>query len=71
LNLGLPGDTLQGHRQRLIEQFRKLKRFYEQASTLQYFKDLIKVPTLPDVMNIFITDFLYYDSISFVESAEF
>jgi len=71
LNLGLPGDTLQGHRQRLIEQFRKLKRFYEQASTLQYFKDLIKVPTLPDVMNIFITDFLYYDSISFVESTEF
>jgi hypothetical protein len=71
LNLGLPGDTLQGHRQRLIEQFRKLKRFYEQASTLQYFKDLIKVPTLPDVMNIFMTNFLYYDSISFVESTEF
>jgi hypothetical protein len=71
LNLGLPGDTLQGHRQRLIEQFRKLKRFYEQASTLQYFKDLIKVPTLPDVMNIFMTDFLYCDSISFVESTEF
>ncbi len=71
MNLGLPGDTLQGHRQRLIEQFRKLKRFYEQASTLQYFKDLIKVPTLPDVMNIFMTNFLYYDSISFVESTEF
>ncbi len=71
MNLGLPGDTLQGHRQRLIEQFRKLKRFYEQASTLQYFKDLIKVPTLPDVMNIFMTDFLYCDSISFVESTEF
>ncbi|CAF4460410.1 unnamed protein product, partial [Rotaria magnacalcarata] len=46
--LGLPGDTLQGHRQRLIDQFRRLKRFYEQASTLQYFKDLIKVPLLPD-----------------------
>lgn len=46
---GLPGDTLQGHRQRLIDQFRRLKRFYEQASTLQYFKDLIKVPILPDV----------------------
>jgi huntingtin interacting protein 1 len=47
--LGLPGDTLQGHRQRLNDQFRKLKRFYEQSSTLQYFKDLIKVPVLPDV----------------------
>ena len=46
---GLPGETLQGHRQRLLEQFRRLKRFYDQASTLQYFKDLIKVPSLPDV----------------------
>ncbi|CAF2043046.1 unnamed protein product [Rotaria magnacalcarata] len=48
LHDSLPGDTLQGHRQRLIDQFRRLKRFYEQASTLQYFKDLIKVPLLPD-----------------------
>ncbi|CAF3807694.1 unnamed protein product [Rotaria sp. Silwood1] len=48
LHDSLPGDTLQGHRQRLIDQFRRLKRFYEQASTLQYFKDLIKVPVLPD-----------------------
>ncbi|CAF4985418.1 unnamed protein product, partial [Rotaria magnacalcarata] len=37
LHDSLPGDTLQGHRQRLIDQFRRLKRFYEQASTLQYF----------------------------------
>ncbi|CAF3879009.1 unnamed protein product [Rotaria sp. Silwood2] len=48
LHDSLPGDTLQGHRQRLIDQFRRLKRFYEQSSTLQYFKDLIKVPVLPD-----------------------
>ncbi|CAF1396130.1 unnamed protein product [Adineta steineri] len=48
LHDSLPGDTLQGHRQRLIEQFRRLKRFYEQSSTLQYFRDLIKVPSLPD-----------------------
>jgi hypothetical protein len=49
IGIVLPGDTLQGHRQRLIDQFRRLKRFYEQSSTLQYFKDLIKVPVLPDV----------------------
>ncbi|CAF3906000.1 unnamed protein product [Rotaria sordida] len=48
LHDSLPGDTLQGHRQRLNDQFRRLKRFYEQSSTLQYFKDLIKVPILPD-----------------------
>ncbi|CAF0778826.1 unnamed protein product [Adineta ricciae] len=48
LHDNLPGETLQGHRQRLIEQFRRLKRFYEQSSTLQYFRDLIKVPILPD-----------------------
>jgi hypothetical protein len=47
--LGLSADTLQGHRQRLTNQFRRLKRFYSQSSTLQYFKNLIKVPNLPDV----------------------
>jgi hypothetical protein len=48
-NSGLPPDTLQGHRQRLMDQFRRLKRFYDQASTLQYFKNLIKAPSLPAV----------------------
>ncbi|CAF0927204.1 unnamed protein product [Didymodactylos carnosus] len=48
LHDSLTGDTLTGHRTRLNEQFRRLKKFYEQASTLQYFRDLIKVPILPD-----------------------
>jgi huntingtin interacting protein 1 len=47
--LGLPPETLQGHRHRLADQFRRLKRFYSQSSTLQYFKNLIKVPMLPEV----------------------
>jgi huntingtin interacting protein 1 len=42
-------ETLQDYRQRLIDQFRRLKRFYGQSSTLQYFKNLIKVPDLPEV----------------------
>jgi huntingtin interacting protein 1 len=48
-SLGLSGDALQSHRQRLTDQFRRLKRFYSQTSTLQYFKNLIKVPILPEV----------------------
>jgi flagellar biosynthesis protein FlhB len=42
-------ETLQGHRQRLIDQFRRLKRFYSQTSTLQFFKNLVKVPILAEV----------------------
>lgn len=47
----LPNETLQNHRQRFIEHFRRLKRFYGQASMLQYFKNLIKVPILPEVLS--------------------
>jgi hypothetical protein len=47
--LGVPSETLQDHRQRLVDQFRRLKRFYGQSSTLQYFKNIIKVPNLPEV----------------------
>ena len=46
----LPNEPLQNHRQRFIEHFRRLKRFYGQASMLQYFKNLIKVPILPEVL---------------------
>lgn len=48
--LVLPNEPLQNHRQRFIEHFRRLKRFYGQASMLQYFKSLIKVPILPEVL---------------------
>ncbi|CAF2956264.1 unnamed protein product, partial [Rotaria sp. Silwood2] len=48
LHEGLSGDVLQDHRQRLIDQFQRLKCFYAQSSTLQYFSNLIKIPVLPE-----------------------
>ncbi|NXC41749.1 HIP1 protein, partial [Penelope pileata] len=44
----LPADTLQGHRDRFLEQFRKLKDLFYRSSNLQYFKRLIQVPQLPE-----------------------
>ncbi|XP_021271444.1 huntingtin-interacting protein 1 isoform X3 [Numida meleagris] len=44
----LPADTLQGHRDRFLEQFRKLKDFFYRSSNLQYFKRLIQIPQLPE-----------------------
>ncbi|CAF1033560.1 unnamed protein product, partial [Rotaria sordida] len=44
----LSSDILQDHRQRLIDQFQRLKCFYAQSSTLQYFRNLIKIPILPE-----------------------
>uniref|UniRef100_A0A4W3IDL0 ENTH domain-containing protein n=1 Tax=Callorhinchus milii TaxID=7868 RepID=A0A4W3IDL0_CALMI len=45
---GLPADTLQGHRDRFHEQFRKLKELLYRSSNLQYFKRLIQIPQLPE-----------------------
>ncbi|XP_041053164.1 huntingtin-interacting protein 1 isoform X3 [Carcharodon carcharias] len=44
----LPADTLQGHRDRFHEQFRKLKELFYRSSNLQYFKRLIQIPQLPE-----------------------
>ncbi|XP_061684480.1 huntingtin-interacting protein 1 isoform X2 [Syngnathoides biaculeatus] len=44
----LPADTLQGHRDRFQEQFRKLKSLFYRSSNLQYFKRLIQIPQLPE-----------------------
>lgn len=52
LHLSLPPDTLTGHRERFLTQFKSLKKFYESTSNLQYFKDLIAIPPLPEVMEL-------------------
>ncbi|KAM9317679.1 huntingtin-interacting protein 1 [Pholidichthys leucotaenia] len=44
----LPADTLQGHRDRFQEQFKKLKTLFYRSSNLQYFKRLIQIPQLPE-----------------------
>ena len=49
LHFSLPPDILAGHRQRFLKQFRLLKQFYQNTSNLQYFKDLIAIPPLPEV----------------------
>ncbi|XP_012887272.1 PREDICTED: huntingtin-interacting protein 1 [Dipodomys ordii] len=44
----LPADTLQGHRDRFMEQFTKLRDLFHRSSNLQYFKRLIQIPQLPE-----------------------
>ncbi|XP_067010685.2 huntingtin-interacting protein 1 isoform X4 [Anabrus simplex] len=48
LHASLPPDTLAGHRDRFLKQFRSLRQFYLSANTLQYFKNLIQIPLLPE-----------------------
>ena len=60
--LGLPPDTLEGHRIRFLKQFKALRQFYLQSSTLQYFKTLIQVPYLDEVN-------LYFDKLIIFHSA--
>lgn len=48
LHASLPSEILAGHRSRFLKQFSQLRQFYMTASTLQYFKHLIHVPTLPE-----------------------
>lgn len=48
LHAALPGDTLLGHRERFLKQFKLLQQFYLNSVNLQYFKHLIQVPLLPE-----------------------
>jgi huntingtin interacting protein 1 len=47
LHANLPEDLLTGHRERFRTLFRQLNSFYKQSGQLQYFINLITVPTLP------------------------
>ncbi|XP_041349097.1 huntingtin-interacting protein 1-like isoform X2 [Gigantopelta aegis] len=48
LHSSLPPDTLSGHRDRFLQGYKKLKQFYYNSHNLQYFKNLVQVPLLPD-----------------------
>ncbi|XP_062614354.1 huntingtin-interacting protein 1-like isoform X3 [Saccostrea cucullata] len=48
LHSSLPPDTLSGHRDRFMTAYQKLKQFYLSSSNLQYFKNLVQVPFLPE-----------------------
>ncbi|PSN31546.1 Huntingtin-interacting protein 1 [Blattella germanica] len=47
-SIGLPPDTLSGHRERFLKQFQDLRQFYLNANTMQYFRNLIQIPLLPE-----------------------
>ncbi|KAH0954789.1 hypothetical protein HN011_008832 [Eciton burchellii] len=48
LHGALPADTLTGHRDRFSKQFHELKSFYNTIKHMQYFKQLIAIPSLPE-----------------------
>ncbi|XP_014214234.1 huntingtin-interacting protein 1 [Copidosoma floridanum] len=48
LHSALPADTLSGHRDRFLKQFRELKSFYNTVMHMHYFKHLITIPSLPE-----------------------
>ncbi|XP_065226702.1 huntingtin-interacting protein 1 isoform X2 [Planococcus citri] len=48
LHAQLPPDVLSGHRTRFLKQFQRLRHFYLSSSNLQYFKNLIQIPLLPE-----------------------
>ncbi|XP_066157361.1 huntingtin-interacting protein 1 isoform X2 [Euwallacea fornicatus] len=58
----LPQDVLSGHRERFLRLFRALKKFYENTNNMQYFKNLIAIPPLPDNPPNFLKtgDFTHY-----------
>ena len=48
-SLALPQDVLTGHRERFTKQFKLLQHLYHSSNNLQYFKNMIQVPSLPEV----------------------
>jgi len=55
LHSSLNPDTLNGHRDRFLLCYKKLKDFYYKCSNLQYFKHLVQVPSLPENPPNFLT----------------
>lgn len=51
----LPDDVLIGHRERFHVLFNKLKYFYDNVRPLQYFADVVQLPSLPDVAPNFLS----------------
>uniref|UniRef100_A0A0K0G244 Huntingtin interacting protein 1 (inferred by orthology to a D. melanogaster protein) n=1 Tax=Strongyloides venezuelensis TaxID=75913 RepID=A0A0K0G244_STRVS len=47
LHSSLPADILAGHRERFNGLFKKVKKFYEDAGKMQYFKYLVSIPQIP------------------------
>uniref|UniRef100_A0AC35TQV0 ENTH domain-containing protein n=1 Tax=Rhabditophanes sp. KR3021 TaxID=114890 RepID=A0AC35TQV0_9BILA len=47
LHAALPADVLSGHRQRFNQLFVKVKKFYEDASKMQFFKYQASIPPIP------------------------
>lgn len=47
LHDNLPSEILEGHRERFLNIFKELGKFYECSRNLQYFKNLISIPELP------------------------
>ena len=72
-NTGCPTDTLEGHNLRFLKQFKALKQFYLQSSTLKYFKPFkIQVPEVAQVIGKLIEhQLMWTDSYINVESAKF
>jgi len=49
LHSALPADTLAGHRERFNRQYQALRKYFHEASKLEYLKSLVKIPSLsPD-----------------------
>ncbi|CAK9303752.1 unnamed protein product [Gordionus sp. m RMFG-2023] len=48
LHANLDQDFLIGHRQRFLEMFKYLKKFFEEALRLQYLKNLVAIPQLSE-----------------------
>ncbi|XP_055327913.1 huntingtin-interacting protein 1-like isoform X2 [Paramacrobiotus metropolitanus] len=48
LHSSLPQDVLSGHRERFNKQFKLLQQLYYSSSNLQFFKNLLQIPSLPE-----------------------
>ena len=46
--LKLPSEPLSGFRDRFLQIYKELKSFYEQCVNLQYIRQLVRVPLMPD-----------------------
>ena len=50
--IGLPEDTLEGHRDRFNRQYSALRKYFNETRKMKYFDGLVEIPQLKEVRSL-------------------
>lgn len=61
--IGLPEDTLEGHRDRFNRQYSALRKYFNETRKMKYFDGLVEIPQLKEVRSLHIHMLHWYPTV--------